>query len=453
MPRLFWKVFLSHWLALLLFSGGILIAAASYIDHIRDLHDEAHNSLGFKERAQAARSITAKEGLPGLTTWAEAVDGEELLPILVLDSKGHDLLGRSVSGVALAHLHRHQALMRANQFDDQHYHAVTLADGTEYWLVPDTVGVTLMRLITKPKVIMVPLVLATLVGALVGLLLAYSLAAPIRRLRRATRAYASGDLSYRVTPDLGGRRDEISDLAKAMDRMAESLNAILESKRALLRDVSHELRSPLARVQAALGLARRNCTSGGHELDHIQHETDRLNDLIGAILTFSRLDSGLQPLQQEALELGMLLDEAVTSTRLECDPRHIQIEVKQSTRGAFTGDPMLLYSAMENILRNAARYAPEDSCISVALSEVKASTVAPGEYLIQIRDAGPGVPEHLLDEIFNPFMRVGDDHTEGLGLGLAIAQRIIHAYRGRISAENHPEGGLLVSIHLPKTST
>lgn len=446
MHRLFWKLFLTFWLALVLFGAGTLFSASHYLEHIRALHDDAHNKMGFKDRAEAARAVAAREGLPGLTSWAEVVDGQEILPILVLDQNGHDLLNRDVSGTALAHLHRHQELVRAHQPDAQYYHAVTLPDGREYWLVMDSVGVSLKRCLSRPRVIAVPLILATLASGIVGLLLAQYLVVPMLRLRRATQAYAAGDLSYRVAPTFGRRRDEVVDLAEAMDDMAESLNTLLESKRALLRDISHELRSPLARVQAALGLARQRDGGAETELALIQHETERLNDLIGSILTFSRLDSGLRPLHHKSMELAGLLGEAVESARVDANPHQIQIDFKAEGKGDFVGDPILLYSAFENVLRNAVHHAPDASLIEVRYAEVSA---AGSGHLIQVRDQGPGVPTPMLQAIFQPFVRVDQGRGDGIGLGLAISQRIVQAYKGRITAENHPDGGLLVSIYLP----
>jgi two-component system, OmpR family, sensor histidine kinase CpxA len=448
MHRLFWKLFLTFWLALVVFGAGTLFTASLYLEHLRALHDDSHNKMGFKDRADAARDIASHEGLPGLTAWAEKVDGEEVLPILVLDRHGHDLLRRDVSGMALAHLRHHQEVVRAHLPDDQRYHAVTLPDGSEYWLIMDSIGVSLKRCLSRPKVIAVPLALATLASVLVGLILAQYLVVPMLRLRRATQAYAAGDLSYRVAPSFGRRRDEIVDLAVAMDDMAESLDTLLESKRVLLRDVSHELRSPLARVQAALGLARQRDGGAEQELALIQHETERLNDLIGSILTYSRLDSGLRPLQHKPLELAELLGEAVESARVEADQKQIRIDLECADAGNYEGDAMLLYSTFENVLRNALHHAPENSRIRVNLAQVAASGRLP-ELRVQVRDQGPGVPEPMLQAIFKPFVRVDQSHGEGIGLGLAISQRIIQAYRGRIVAENHPEGGLQVSIHLP----
>jgi signal transduction histidine kinase len=302
----------------------------------------------------------------------------------------------------------------------------------------------------RPKVIAVPLLLATLASIFGGLLLARYLVVPLLRLRQATMAYAAGDLSHRVAPGFGSRRDEIVDLAVAMDHMAEHLDAQMESKRALLRDVSHELRSPLARIQAALGLARQSgCNAGPEEIDRIQHEINRLNDLIGAILANSRLDTGLQPTLHESLELADLLEEAAESARVQANLRHVQIGVECSTEGRFSGDPMLLYSAFENVLSNAVRHSPDSSRITVHLSEIRGPD-GHAEHLVQVRDQGPGVPESMLEAIFNPFVRVDPTKNNGLGLGLSICQRIVQTYNGRITAENHPDGGLLVSIHLPQ---
>ncbi len=444
--RLFWKLFLTFWLALVLFGAGTLFSASQYLENIRALHDDAHNKMGFKDRAETARAIAAREGMPGLTRWAEVVDHQEVLPVLVLDPKGHDLLDREVSSTALAHLRQHQDAVRAHLQDEQHYHGVTLPDGREYWLVMDTVGVSLKRCLSRPRVIAVPIILATLASGLVGVLLAQYLVVPMLRLRRATQAYAVGDLSYRVAPSFGRRRDEVVDLAVAMDDMAESLDALLESKRALLRDISHELRSPLARVQAALGLARQRDGADLPELALIQHEAERLNDLIGSILDYSRLDSGLRPLHHKPLELAGLLAEAVESTRVEADPHRIEIEFKADGRGDFVGDPILLYSAFENILSNAVHHAPEGSHIEVRYSD---NSAAGNGHLIEVLDQGPGVPTPMLQAIFQPFVRVDQGRGDGIGLGLAISQRVVQAYKGRITAENLPDGGLRVSIHLP----
>ena len=292
--------------------------------------------------------------------------------------------------------------------------------------------------------------MAALLSGLVCLLLARYLTSPMERLRLASLAYAAGDFSKRVGPSLGGRRDEVVDLAHALDNMAERLDTLLHSQRGLLRDVSHELRSPLARVQAALGLARQRGRGNERELDRIEQQTERLNELIGEILTFSRLDTGVHKLVNESLDLSLLLAEMVDNTRLEGERRGIRVEYTQGTPAPCLADSMLLHSVLDNVLRNALLHSPDQGWIEVTLAQDNSS----GDHVIRVRDHGPGVPEGMQDAIFEPFVRVDaarDHNRGGVGLGLAIARRAIQAQRGQIRAENHPQGGLLVTIRLPRS--
>ena len=448
--RLFWKLFLSYWAALILFAAGTLIVASLYIEHTRAGHDKLDPQQQFQSHLNDARAAAAG-GIESLTRWAHRVDAHELVPILVLDRSGHDLLGRETPERIQIRLQRLQ--LREMSGSSESRRSIGLADGREYWLIPDFEGATLRRFITRPRVMAVPLVLAALVGGLVCLLLARYLVSPIERLRRATLAYASGDFSQRVSPALGGRRDEIADLARAMDDMAERLDAMLASQRALLRDVSHELRSPLARVQAALGLARQRGGAEG-ELTRIERETERLNDLIGAILSFSRLESGVRAPVREPVELDQLLIDVANDAGLEADRRHVGVNAEPVAQATILGDPVLLHSALDNVLRNAVRHAPENSSVDVSLVEDVQDGIT-GSYVVRVRDQGAGVPADMLDRIFEPFVRVNTAQTgqaSGIGLGLAIARRAVQAHNGSIEARNHPGGGLLVTIRLPRSA-
>lgn len=453
MNRLFWKLFLTYWITLILFTLGCLFAASLYLDQTRARHEGASPLEEYASRIQMARAAVAANGKAGLIEWATRLDSEELVPLMVLDNEGHDLLQREVSARTMDHLHRHLQRAQESPANDKPQRAIRLPDGTEYWLVPDFQGANLGRFLSRPKVIGVPLILAALLSGLVCLLLARYLTAPIERLRQATHAYAAGDFSKRVSPSLGGRRDEIVDLAQALDNMAERLDTLLNSQRALLRDVSHELRSPLARVQAALGLARQRGTGDERELDRIEQQTERLNDLIGEILTFSRLDTGVQKAASEPIDLGSLVAEMAENARLEGAGRGIRVEYAHLDPAPCLGDPMLLHSVLDNVLRNAMLHSSEASLIEVSLTE-EADTAGRIDHVIRIRDHGPGVPDDMLDAIFDPFVRVEaarDRNHGGVGLGLAIARRAIQAQHGQIKAENHPQGGLLVTIRLPRT--
>ena len=385
-----------------------------------------------------------RSGLEGLKQWAQTRDAEQLIPLLVLDRNGQELLQRQVSPQLLSHLQRH-INGREGTGEGRRTPVLTRA-GDAYWLIPDIDGLSLQRLVTRPHLVTAEILLATLIGGLVCLLLARYITAPIERLQRAAQAYGEGDFSQRVRPPLGSRRDEIVDLAATMDGMAEKLEALLASKRLLLRDVSHELRSPLARVQAALGLARQRQAQGVEaELDRIEREADRLNDLIGGILSFSRLDSGARPLQREQLRLDCLIADTIEDLSFQAENSACKLNFSHAAgEVSCSTDQPLLYSALENVLSNALRYAPGEVDVSLAREAES--------YLITVADHGPGVPEALLEQIFEPFVRVDASRASkngGVGLGLAIARKAIKALGGSIEARNRPDGGLQVYIRIP----
>lgn len=445
--RLFWKLFLTFWLALLLFALGVLYAASAYLDATRARYD-GPGSRGSGDPTFNVAQAAASEGYAALQEWARHIDATELVPVLVLDAREKDILEREPSARALGRL----AFILKNYKDDAERERrrrppVVLPDGREYWLIPDFQSASLSRLISRPRVVAAQLILATLIGAAVCLALAAYLTAPLRRLREATIAYGSGDFSHRVMPTLGGRRDEIVDLAQSLDTMAERIDALIAAQRGLLRDVSHELRSPLARAQVAVGLARQR--SGGvaeTELKRIDSEMERLNELIGRIIDFSRLDAGLSPIRHDALRLEQLVADVVEDARIEADAKQCRIRATLPAQAPYHGDAALLASAIENVLRNALRHSPTGSEINLELQH------APDGWCLVVADQGPGIPEALLTRVFEPFFRV-DDHRNpqgGIGLGLAIARQAIVAHGGRIELNNLEQGGLQVSIHLPE---
>jgi len=452
MQRLYWKFFVSFWIALVLFAATSLLFTSHYLDRLREQQDAGTPRERYEQRIAQARGIAQRNGLQGLKDWARQVDAQDAVPLLVLDAEGNDLLGRAVPAQALERLRRHderaerpREMLRRMRPDPW----IALDDGSRYRIVPDFQGVTLGRLLVRPRVIAVPLLLGTLISALVCFLLARYLTAPIERLRRAAEAYAAGDLTQRVGASLGGRRDEIVDLALAFDHMAEQLNDLMLSHKQLLRDVSHELRSPLARLQAALGLARQRAGGADQpELDRIEGEAERLNELIGRLLSLARLEAGAQDTPMENVNLSELLATVTEDATLEAGARQCEVRLQQPAALNVRGNAKLLHSALENVVRNAVHYTAVGSAVTITASQ------ADGHVLIRVTDHGPGVPEQMLPRMFEPFVRVGearDRRSGGYGLGLAIARRAIDLHGGEISARNEAAGGLSVIISLPNS--
>jgi two-component system sensor histidine kinase CpxA len=298
------------------------------------------------------------------------------------------------------------------------------------------------------------LLAALLISGLVCLGLAGYLSAPVRRLRTATQALAAGNLGIRVGA-IGLRGDEMGGLSRDFDRMAERLQSLIEAQKDLLRDVSHELRSPLARLQAALGLARRRAEGrADEELDRIEREAERLNELIGQILSLTRLAVEDDERMREPIELAALVDTIARDAAFEAEQTRRRVEVVETAPVTLTGNPELLHSAIENVVRNAVHYTREDTAVEIALSRETGGEADGGAAVITVRDHGPGIGAAYLQRIFEPFFRASESRDRasgGYGLGLAIARRAVELHGGTISAANEPTGGLKVVIRLPLT--
>lgn len=451
MYRLFWKIFLSFWIALILFSGATILTASLFLERMRTQSDIAHPRERLLNYAAQAQAVAGRQGLDGLRHWALRVDRQELVPLLLVDDTGHDILGRPVPEWVtsrLLHQTRHPATQTRARIPLVH-----LTDGTQYRAVFDFQSVTLGRVLRRPRVITLPLIVAALVSGIVCFALARYLTAPIEKLRHATEAYAAGNLNERVAPALGPRRDEVADLARSFDRMAQRLQALISTQRQLLSDVSHELRSPLARVQVALGLARQRIGDDAvPELDRIERETERLSELIGQLLSLARLEAGVVPGEREVVDLGDIVATVATDADFEARAANRRVVIEKNESVMVSGDAGLLHSAFENIVRNAVRYTREGTAVMLA---VERDLRQPQEVRVVVRDQGPGVPADFLPRVFEPFVRVDnarDRASGGYGLGLAIAQKAIRLHGGMVAAENASVGGLAVTVTLPVAS-
>jgi two-component system sensor histidine kinase CpxA len=296
------------------------------------------------------------------------------------------------------------------------------------------------------------LIIAVLSSGLVCYFLAWYMTKPVARLRAATQQLAAGDLTARAGDPGSRRRDEIAGLIRDFDSMAERLETLVKAQSRLLNDISHELRSPLARLNVALGLARqRSGPESATMLERIEMEAGRLNELIGRLLTLARMEDG----EQRAPSTPVLLDEVVLGVaedaEFEAQARHchVQSEIPAGSWGV-RGDASLLHSAIENVLRNAIRYTREGSTVKIHLE--KTIRAGGAEAVVRVTDCGDGVPTDALEKLFQPFYRLDDARgrqTGGVGLGLAITERAVRFHGGRVKATNRAEGGLMVEIYLP----
>jgi signal transduction histidine kinase len=318
------------------------------------------------------------------------------------------------------------------------------ANGDEYRLLFARAPFTFLGILIWPGTQIAVLTIAVLAAAITSLLLARYLSSPIVRLQKASRSLAAGALDTRVGHPFDRRKDEVGTLARDFDAMAERIQALVTDKETLLRDVSHELRSPLARIRVALALAqRRGDQAAQPDLARIEREAERLDDLVGQVMTLTRLRTATAP-RRELVSLDKVIAEVIDDARFE----HPQAELIYSGASAveLLGDSGGLKSAVENVVRNALAYSEPTQPIEVGLQATA------GQAIVRVCDRGPGVPPEDLTRIFEPFYRTDksrDHQRNGQGIGLAITARVMELHGGTVEAANRPEGGLEVILKLP----
>lgn len=289
------------------------------------------------------------------------------------------------------------------------------------------------------------------IGGLGGLLfsavLAWNLTRPMLQMRRAFGRVAQGDLSVRLFSSMGKRHDELSDVARDFDSMAERLQVLVKAREELLHDVSHELRSPLARLQLAIGLARQNPLNVETSLQRIEHEAGRLDKMIGELLALSRAENSNMP-DEEYFDLFGLVEAVVNDARYEAQLPGVEIALKADAgvQSDFTvkGNAELMRRAIDNVVRNALRFSARGQTVTVSLTQAE-------QWLnIDVEDQGPGVEEDKLSSIFDPFVRVKSPLSgKGYGLGLAITRKVMIAHEGKVDAHNAVPHGLVISLQVP----
>ncbi len=388
-------------------------------------------------------------GIPALDGELKARSGSDRIKMWLVDAAGNEVHGKGLP---------QSVLETVRVTKDSPDPTVRIGDESTFVSVRTRGARGIYTLVTRYDTI--PLLrgqglfqlfaISMVLASIACFLLAHYLSKPIWQLRLATRRLASGDLNARAGEKLGKRSDEIADLVRDFDTMAEQIRELLESQKRLLSDVSHELRSPLARLRVALALARRTENESqrpSHE--RIEKEIERLDEMIGRILTLSRLESGQVQLSTAEVDLNELIQSVLADARFEAARTGHSIEFTSDVQMELEADEELLRSSIENVVRNALYYSAGSEPIQVSLSSEN------GQAVLRVRDHGPGVPPEALADLFRAFYRVDDSRvtlTGGTGLGLAIAQRAIVAHGGTITAQNAEPHGLIMEIKIPATA-
>lgn len=459
MGRLFWKFFLVFWLVMTM-TGGI-VTTVFLLRHKDEIKAErSANRQTFIDVRKSTALVDASSlilrhnGVAQLRGFLGELSYQGVPPIFAVNELDQEVLGRKLSPEILNQTFE---VERVKANDGQTYRIFTLLsehlDGQLLHMAtlpfvnhsPDTSPG--FRPQPPPPPFWLPITLGIISSLIASGLLAWYLAKPIRQLRLAFAAVASGDLNIRASEQMGNRRDELADLGRCFDHMVGQLYLLMEAQQRLLHDVSHELRSPLARMQAAIGLALQQPSKMPITMARIEKETKRMSDLIGELLTLSKLKSGVIG-KQEVIDMNTLVTEIVEDAQLEAQCKAVTIELTAPNDISINGHPELIHRAIENVLRNAVQHTRNKSTVLVELSSDT------GTVHVEIKDQGPGIAEAELSSIFDPFFHGSNTNkAPSSGLGLAIALKAIEAHNGKIVANNRLEGGLSVGIILPAVAT
>jgi two-component system sensor histidine kinase CpxA len=453
MRSLFLKIFLSFWLAQALIVALVVAATIAFRPQTESPFWEyikAHTADQLMQAYEAG-------GPAGLNHKLDEFNASLKLQAFLFDDQGKELAGR----VAPEWAHRFSQGLNPqptglfHRFSARRFvtQQVTADDGHRYIMVAEVPPRPWLPLLRQrpPGAGLEILAMAVLVSGIICYLLARYLTSDVRRLRAATQQLAAGDLSARADAPRGGRRDEIAQLVRDFNTMAARLQDLVNAQSRLLNDISHELRSPLARLSVALGLAWQRTGPDAHSvLERIELEANRLNELIGRLLTLARLEGGDDAMQRTQISLDDLIRDITKDADFEAQSRQCRVRCIIQDEITILGSPSLLHSAVENVVRNAMRHTPEGTEVEIRLA--REISLGNDEAVVRVTDRGPGVPKEALDKLFRPFYRLDDARgrqTGGVGLGLAITERAVRLHGGTVRATNRAEGGLMVEIRLP----
>jgi signal transduction histidine kinase len=432
--RFFWKIFSWFWLAVLVM-GVTLAASARYSFRLAEKKWAALAASILPSEARQAVEAFDSGGRAALSEYTLALERRE--PVRAILFSGD---GQGISAGAAPDSEAHEMAISA---DGDRIHIQGLwasqravaSNGRQYVLVLTGEGGGLTKIRVLAPMIALPAVVA-MGGALFCFMLARYVTAPIYRVRAAAAEIAEGRLAVRVG-SLGHSGDELAALGRDFDHMAERLEALVAAQRRLLGEASHELRSPLARLTVALGLARQRPDEVPEHLERIALEAKKLDKLVGQLLLLSRIESRME-LNAAPVDLTNLVHEIANDGDFEARAQSKRVEVISAAACMVDGSEDLIRSALENVVRNAVRHTSRGSSVEIELAAGKTA-------IICVRDHGPGLSEELLKHIFTPFRQ----SENGGGLGLAIAEGAIRAHAGSVRAANAERGGLIVQIEIP----
>lgn len=438
MPKLFWKLFFALWLSIMGFA--VIMAAVNNLLLEASIPKEAIERAQEGVDALSKRLAVAmnKQGPKAATKILKALPRQIKKRVYILDQNGKELAGRNEIA---QRLRSRSSRVNVQQIFDSNSNVYRLVmvkrSPREALLEPGRRGMV-WRLLT-----------AAIVSAILSLLIARYLAAPLKHLSLASRSLAEGDLTTRIGLPLISRKDEFGKLASDFDEMASRLQMLQTANRRLLRDVSHELRSPLARLRVALEIARnRNSTEVSGELDRIELESERLETLVDEVLHLLRESSESNPLNLEKFDLIELLKDLEEVVAYEVPGNNQGLKLNTIDSIEVHADREQLWRVFENLIRNALVHTDDAGGV-----EIEADYSADKESIeVIVRDNGPGIPPQHLEHLFKPFYRVQEARERssgGHGLGLAIAHAAVSRHGGNISARNRESGGLEIRVSLP----
>ena len=471
MRSLVLKIFIWFWAAMALVGLALYLSTRATISEQAERQERQWIEMTMPLVAQRAADIFERDGPWGLRRYINRLNRRRRFTVSFLNKEGELLAGpvpsRRIRNLAARAAQSDDRLVEIVQGERLVAQSVVSPAGSRFILAGDIrvriPGNPPGRPRRPPPILralgildadiqtqVLRILAVFLTAGLVCYGLACYLTAPLKKLRAATRKLADGDLAARVGKAPGGRQDELTELGHDFDQMAERIQTTVGAQRRLLSDISHELRSPLARLNVALALIRQRMKGrSDEELDRIELEAGRLNKLIGHLLTLSRIESGTMELARDDIALDQLVAELVTDAEYEARSSGKSVRILSSQACVAFGNQELLRSAIENVVRNAVYYTADKTAVEV---ELKLAGKQQDRAVITVRDRGEGVRDSELGEIFRPFYRVAaarERQSGGTGLGLAITRQAIQLHNGSVAASNAPGGGLRIEMRLP----